>query len=124
MLKNEYRNSGRRRVIAEGDLLHPAPDGSEPLARQIPDPSPSPEEALYRHELARLLHDAIATIPEPHREPFVMREIEHLTYDEIAERLSIPAGTVKSRLNRARHHLRTALLPAHPGGTWTFRSAA
>lgn len=124
LLKNEYRNSGRRRVVAESDLSRTDANGAPTLPRQVADPAPSPEESVYQGELAGLLRDAIATIPEPHREPFIMREIEHLTYDEIAERLAIPSGTVKSRLNRARRHLRAALLPAHPGETWTFRSAA
>jgi RNA polymerase sigma-70 factor (ECF subfamily) len=46
---------------------------------------------------------------EHHRVPFVMREVEDLSYEEIAQAIGIPVGTVKSRLNRARSSFRTLL---------------
>ena len=54
-------------------------------------------------------YGAIERMDEHHRIPFVMREVEDRTYEEIAEQIGIPVGTVKSRLNRARNSFRMLL---------------
>lgn len=55
------------------------------------------------------METAIRLMPEHHRVPFVMRELEDRTYEEISEAIGIPVGTVKSRLNRARVTFRELL---------------
>jgi RNA polymerase sigma-70 factor (ECF subfamily) len=65
----------------------------------------SPEAILIEKADAELLHSAIATLPLSYREVLVLREIEELSYQAIAKILSIPIGTVMSRLARARNLL-------------------
>ena len=54
---------------------------------------------------------AIATVPEKYRLALVLRDIEGLPYEEIAQVLGIPGGTVRSRINRARGMLKRKLQP-------------
>jgi RNA polymerase sigma factor (sigma-70 family) len=68
-----------------------------------------PEQAVLRAEDARLLNAAVGALPVEQREAFVLREIEGLSYKDIAEIAGIPIGTVMSRLARARTQLRNAL---------------
>jgi RNA polymerase sigma-70 factor (ECF subfamily) len=68
-----------------------------------------PRETLLRHELAGKMEDALATLPEKHRTILVLREIEGLSYEELAERLGIHKGTVMSRLFHARRKMQAAL---------------
>jgi RNA polymerase sigma-70 factor (ECF subfamily) len=60
-------------------------------------------------ELRASLEEAINNLPPHYREPFLLREKQEMTYEEIAEVLGIRIGTVKSRINRARASLRTSL---------------
>jgi RNA polymerase sigma-70 factor (ECF subfamily) len=69
----------------------------------------NPEREAYRRELREAIDAAIQRMDEHHRIPFVMREVEDRTYEEIAEEIGIPVGTVKSRLNRARNSFRMLL---------------
>jgi RNA polymerase sigma-70 factor (ECF subfamily) len=71
---------------------------------------PDPEQDAARHELIRLIEDAIDHLPDPYREVFVMREIEQMNQAETAECLGIKEETVKTRLHRARGHIETYLL--------------
>jgi RNA polymerase sigma factor (sigma-70 family) len=77
-----------------------------------PDPGPSPEEEVFRKAEVNRLRQAIEAIPEPFREAIVLRELEDLSYAEIAEVTGVPVGTVMSRLSRARAMLAKELLPA------------
>jgi RNA polymerase sigma-70 factor (ECF subfamily) len=70
-----------------------------------------PGLALERTEDERQLYDALARLSAEHRDALVMKEIDGLKYDEIADVLKIPIGTVRSRLNRARLELRDLLQP-------------
>jgi RNA polymerase sigma-70 factor, ECF subfamily len=68
-----------------------------------------PGETLLRRELAGKMAAALATLPEKHRTILVLREVEGLSYDELAERLGIHKGTVMSRLFHARRKMQAAL---------------
>jgi RNA polymerase sigma-70 factor (ECF subfamily) len=70
------------------------------------------DSQLSRRLLQSEVRQAIEALPESHREVVVLRDIEGLSYAEIAAILSCPAGTVMSRLSRARDCLRAALTPA------------
>jgi RNA polymerase sigma-70 factor, ECF subfamily len=80
--------------------------------QQEPDPSPSPEDEVIRKTEISRLRKAIEAMPEPFREAIVLREIEDLSYAEIAEVTEVPVGTVMSRLSRGRSMLAAELLPA------------
>lgn len=75
----------------------------------IPGDTPGPEEALTTREFYEQLRDAIADLPEVFRTTIVLREIEGLAYEEIAEITGVSLGTVKSRIARARAKLQTQL---------------
>lgn len=68
-----------------------------------------PHEALVRRQAARKIQEVLAQLSEEHRAVITLREIDGLNYDEIAEALGIPKGTVMSRLFYARKALQKAL---------------
>ncbi len=73
----------------------------------------SPEEMVLRHEIYRVIQEGLLTLSPEHRTVIVLCDIEGLSYEEIAEVLNIPVGTVKSRLSRARARLRDYLRTHH-----------
>jgi RNA polymerase sigma factor (sigma-70 family) len=80
--------------------------------RDHPDPAPTPEEeALRKSDIVRV-REAIEAIPEPFREAVVLRDLEDLSYAEIADVTGVPVGTVMSRLSRGRKMLAKELLPS------------
>jgi RNA polymerase sigma-70 factor (ECF subfamily) len=76
------------------------------------DPAPSPEEEVSRKQDANRVRSAIEAIPEPFREAVVLRDLEGLSYAEIAQVTDVAVGTVMSRLSRGRAMLAKELLPA------------
>jgi RNA polymerase sigma-70 factor (ECF subfamily) len=81
-----------------------APD--QPLMWQ--ESQVSPEAALMRQHDDDTIRRLVAALPQPFREAIVLREVNDLSYQEIAEVASVPVGTVMSRLSRARSMLRAA----------------
>lgn len=73
------------------------------VATQAPAPLDPPEARLEREERTRMLHRGLRRMSPSLRNVLVMRELEGNSYQEIAERLSVPEGTVKSRLSRSRN---------------------
>lgn len=80
------------------------------LERQVEDDSPTPLEQSERNERERAIESAVSMLPEYQRAMITMYHVESLSYEEIAEALDLPIGTVKSRLNRARLSLRELLV--------------
>jgi RNA polymerase sigma factor (sigma-70 family) len=72
---------------------------------------PSPDDMLATREFYDSLQSAIADLPEAFRTTIVLREIEGMAYEEIAEITSVSLGTVKSRIARARAKLQSVLQP-------------
>ena len=75
----------------------------------LTDASPSPETLVANSERTEMVQDAVLALPDASRAVLVLREFEGLSYQEIAEALDIPLGTVMSRLNYARKLLREKL---------------
>jgi len=71
----------------------------------------SPDEHVLAAERAALIEDAIATLPEPFRDVYVLADVEGLPNSEIGEMLQLSLPAVKSRLHRARLRMRDALAP-------------
>ncbi|WP_323118797.1 RNA polymerase sigma factor [Burkholderia alba] len=82
-----------------------------------------PQALLIREEDARLVHDALGRLPAEYREVLVLREMEELSYREIAAIADLPVGTVMSRLARGRRRL-AEVLTAQQGGRGASRPAA
>lgn len=72
------------------------------IGESFVDKGESAQEETSRRESAAILWAAINRLPLDYRSPLVLREIENASYEEIAEMLKIPVGTVRSRLHRAR----------------------
>jgi RNA polymerase sigma-70 factor (ECF subfamily) len=76
---------------------------------EIASDTPGPDEALTTHEFYDQLRSAIADLPEVFRTTIVLREIQGMAYEEIAEITGVSLGTVKSRIARARLRLQSQL---------------
>src|SRR5712691_10661343 len=92
--------SGERRLTRPG----------EDALLRLPDAGPRPDAALERRELETALGRAIAELPEDRRIVVVLRDLEGLSYEEIAQVLELTLGTVRSRLHRARADLKEKLV--------------
>lgn len=79
------------------------------VTRQIEDPSPGPIEQLEAKERSDILQEAINSLPDYQRVMVVLFHTQGKSYEEIAEIIGLPIGTVKSRLNRARLALKDKL---------------
>ena len=75
------------------------------------DGAPTAEAGVLEQERAELVHAALAELTLDYRQILVLREIDGCRYDEIAEILDLPVGTVRSRLFRARLQMRDLLAP-------------
>lgn len=83
--------------------------GSPSVADLLADPQENQYEQLLRRERMQAVENALSQIQDSFRVAVVMRDIEGLSYDEIAEILRVPAGTVKSRILRGREALKQKL---------------
>jgi len=93
--------------------------GESPPAINIADTEKIPEERSLGGELDKKIKEAIENLPEQFRVVIVLRELQGLTYEEIAETTKTSVGTVKSRLSRARARLQDEIKPylSHERGT-------
>ena len=82
----------------------------EELNLDAPDDSPTPQEAAEERDLKEAVAAGLKELSDDHRTVLVMREVQELSYEEIADSLQLDLGTVKSRISRARTHLRKILL--------------
>jgi RNA polymerase sigma-70 factor (ECF subfamily) len=80
------------------------------------DNHPNPEGLLLQKASNRLVRQAIEELPSEFREVIVLRELEGLSYKQIAEVTEIPVGTVMSRLARGRRRLEQSLSPCYVNG--------
>jgi RNA polymerase sigma-70 factor (ECF subfamily) len=97
LAKNELR---KRRKFKFFSLLEMTEKGLE-----LPDPKLGPSA------LGHMLEGAISKLPGKYKEAFLLRDVEQLPYEEVAQILGVPLGTVKSRVNRARAVLKDELKP-------------
>jgi len=117
----DWAGSGRRGggvLVDEGSLSQSQADA---LANVADPDQLTPEAALVRRKDAETLRAVIENLPEPFRETLVLREMEELSYKEIAALTEAPIGTVMSRLARARQMLCDMLLPEQNGAVTTLR---
>lgn len=96
----EYDDTYRRRD--ESDGVHPLQGNTRPM---------HPGEKFKQEELGEVLYAALETLSDNHRTIIILREVEGLSYEEIAETMDCHLGTVMSRLHHARKNLQKALKP-------------
>lgn len=104
---DELRKRKRVRPTISLDAPRNLEDGE--MDWEIAAEGPGPDEDLSTREFYERLHEAIADLPEVFRTTIVLREIEGLAYEEIAEITGVSLGTVKSRIARARLRLQSEL---------------
>ena len=111
---DHYRSVRRERELVDRsrdveDLASASREGIERRRRgrrqAQPTSPPDAFAALEREDRRKLLHRALARLPETLRTAVEMRDIQELSYRDIARRLALPEGTVKSRINRGRREL-------------------
>jgi RNA polymerase sigma-70 factor, ECF subfamily len=109
ILRNVCRAEYARRASQQTGLVEDVADKTEaiPLWHEEQD---TPETQMLREKDSDSIRRLIAALAEPFRETFVLREIQNLSYRQIADIAAVPVGTVMSRLARARAMLRSAWL--------------
>jgi RNA polymerase sigma-70 factor, ECF subfamily len=101
--RNRARDRARDHVMVDSDIVDRAAE-SGPLPG-LAGAADTPESLLLRETLAPELQAAIDALPDAYREAVWLRDVEEFSYIEIADMLSIPLGTVMSRISRGRHML-------------------
>ena len=102
----------RKKKLQTLSLDKPLEGKDSDLKRELPDRGLTPEGAVLRSERHQLVREAIEKLPEHYRRVIVMRHQEERSYEEIAQILGVPLGTVKARIFRARELLKKMLKPA------------
>lgn len=102
-LRKEKRRKATITVTSLDDEENAAPT-------DVPDHRFNPENEMERKELRSSVSQALLMLSDEHRQVLILRELDGLSYTEIAERLELSEGTVKSRIARARLSLRNILL--------------
>jgi RNA polymerase sigma-70 factor, ECF subfamily len=112
---DRFRRSGQQRLTDSIDSAAEGRDfsGSAPMtiAQRIADPRPTPHDVAVTSEVTSIVTRAVRKISPEVREVVTMRFVHELDNQEIAHRLRIPEGTVKSRTNRGRAQLASLLSP-------------
>ncbi|MGC8666757.1 MAG: RNA polymerase sigma factor [Chthonomonadales bacterium] len=116
--RNRLRQRGRARALKVESLDEPraSADDVEGPTREIADETFAPEAVLEEKELRERVLRAVETLPPEYREVVVLREMQGLSYNEIAEATHLSLDNVKTRLSRARAMLRRKLEPYYRGG--------
>ncbi len=104
IVRNSYYSRLRRNRVQE-----PMDPFDETLHGMSPD-APNPETLVADQQQKYILRVALDDLPAPYREVLLLREMEDLSYQEIANKVGVPIGTVMSRLSRARKRLHRDLL--------------
>jgi RNA polymerase sigma-70 factor (ECF subfamily) len=108
-------NTAKNHLVAQN--RRPPTDDIDVMDAEQFDPSfrlrdtDTPEHELLRQEVERTVMEAVNRLPGELRDAITLREVEGLSYDEIAERMGCPIGTVRSRIFRAREAIDTQLKP-------------
>jgi RNA polymerase sigma-70 factor, ECF subfamily len=104
---SEIRKKRRRKLLSLTSFFQG--EDNEMQEFNPPDEKSLPDEDLIETERNKTIEKAIATLPDKYRAPIILREIEELTYEQIAQILGLGLGTTKSRISRARALLRDKL---------------
>ena len=110
--KKQLMVLGRDPVITESALAERREQEDETSAPQLEQrDDETPEAVLAGKEVARVVNEAVQALSQDLRQALVLREIEGLSYEEIAQVMNCPVGTVRSRIFRAREAIAQRLRP-------------
>lgn len=107
--KKSLSDSGRDPVIRESSTI--SEDGETFVSGEQLTDTETPEAVLASREIARTVNAAMEALPEDLRTAIALREIEGLSYEDIAQAMNCPVGTVRSRIFRAREAIARQLRP-------------
>lgn len=110
IVRNAVIDLQRRKSVRRADSLDS--DGYEGEALELVDEDEDATRRAVSQERREIVWNSLGRLPENHREIVVLREYQDLSYQEIADLLDVPIGTVMSRLHRARLELRSRVLEA------------
>ncbi|RMF58082.1 MAG: sigma-70 family RNA polymerase sigma factor [Calditrichaeota bacterium] len=99
----------RKKKLKTYSINKPLQSKDGELGREFPDTSMSPDKKILSEERTNIIEAAISELPENYKIAIVLRHTEEKSYEEIAEILNIPLGTVKARIFRAREMLKKKL---------------
>lgn len=106
------RHTHLNRVRARSAVLLGDGDSAVLTFDRVGPPAPSAEDVLVSDVFEAVVGEALAALPDKHRAVVTLVDIEGLSYQEAADALGVPRGTVMSRLHRARARIRTRLTAA------------
>lgn len=104
-----FRHKAKETSIEPETEANGVPDNAIQVA--LTDHADSPFERVAHHEVQQRVDEELRKVPEPYRTTLILRDLEEMSYEEIAEVLEVSLGTVKSRLTRGRDALRQRLAP-------------
>lgn len=99
----------RKKKVATVPLVWEDGEGGAAREAEAPDYSLAPDALVERAEVARAIDEALASLPPTYRSALIMRHRQGMTYEEIAEALEAPLGTVKAQIHRGREKLQQKL---------------
>ncbi len=109
---NHLQSLRRRPISYRRPAEHLGATSNDPVAvERMADGAPRADALLEQADLARIVQAELAHLTEDHRIILVLRDIQGLSYEEIAETLGLELGTVRSRLHRARMEMKGRLAP-------------
>ena len=110
LARSEYRRRKRHRTYS----IHSVNQDGEEYEMRIPSDTLAPDRHAERGIYDEHIQQALDQLPDSFREVVVLRDVQQLTYEEIAEITGLPMGTVKSRINRGRTKLQSLLKDVYP----------
>lgn len=105
-----FRHKAKETSIEPAESESPSV-GESAMQSALTDHADSPFDSVAHREVQRRVEVELRKVPEPYRTTLILRDLEEMSYEEIAEVLEISLGTVKSRLTRGRDALRQRLAP-------------
>jgi RNA polymerase sigma-70 factor (ECF subfamily) len=105
-----FRHKAKETSIELPDSEQPGM-GENAMQAALADRAESPFDNVAHREVQRRVEQELRKVPEPYRTTLILRDLEEMSYEEIAEVLEVSLGTVKSRLTRGREALRQRLVP-------------
>ncbi|MCK5033806.1 MAG: sigma-70 family RNA polymerase sigma factor [Calditrichia bacterium] len=99
----------RKRKLKTYSIDKPIQYKTSEIQQDHPDTDPNAEKSMLAEERSELIKKAIDSLPKKYNEAIVLRHMKEKSYEEIAEMLNLPLGTVKARIFRAREMLNKAL---------------